>query len=66
MVSTARISGDGDERLLAVLEQAEEFLHDVGCGDGAIAMHEAITRLSPRTRRGTPPGPGAEPKRKER
>lgn len=33
------------ERLLQELERAEEFLHDTGCGDGAIAVHEAIRRL---------------------
>ena len=39
------ITEQEDERLLEELERAEEFLHDVGCGDGAIAVHEAISRL---------------------
>jgi len=45
------ITGPGgtseDDRLVDELERAEEFLHNVGCGEGATAVHEAIRRLGP-------------------
>jgi ParB-like chromosome segregation protein Spo0J len=51
---------EAERRLFEELERTEAFLYREGCGEGAVAVREAIRRLRETTRPGAGPGPLAE------